>query len=99
MSPTSRLSRNSLGSSADVVAAIVSLLGCHRVALEPTEPIARERKPTTVEPVEAAASAAQVAEEPRRLELLQMPRCPRPGMGEQPRDCARAHLAAGTVET
>ena len=57
-----------------------------------------EREARAVEPVEAGAAAAVVADEAGGLEALKVAGGGRPGMGEQAGDRPGAQLAAGEVE-
>src|SRR4051812_11669601 len=87
------LSRNRLGPSVMVI-----FLRGYGVAPEPAEPVAREQEFACVEPIDPRPPLPLMAEDPRRLEQLQVAGRGRPGMAEQPGDLARAHRAAGEIE-
>src|SRR6476469_2722669 len=90
MSPTSTFSRKSLA-----WLLIFSLLSGTGVA---PEPVAGEGERLRLQPVDAAAPAPLGADDPGGFEQLQVPRRRRPGMGEEARDRAGAHLPALEIE-
>src|SRR5205085_4564392 len=64
----------------------------------PDQPVTGKREAGPVEPVEAGAPAALVADQAGGFERLQVAGGGRPGMGEQAGNRAGAQLAAGEMQ-